>query len=74
MPSSIVLVARPTCDMGMSGSPATAPGYQSDAKPSASARCACSIIWSTVAPPPFIPMRIAAPEVVGAVNLPARGR
>ena len=61
VPSSIRVVARPTSVMGISGSPATAPAYQSEEKPSASACVACSTMRSTVLPPPLNPMRTCAP-------------
>src|SRR3954467_5202399 len=44
--------------IGVTGSPATALGYHSELKPSASARLACSIILSMELPPPFSPMRM----------------
>src|SRR3954454_9752897 len=59
VPSSMLDVSRPTTAIGVTGSPATALGYHSALNPSASACLACSIIRSTVAPPPFSPMRMA---------------
>src|SRR5690606_29073984 len=51
-------VSLPASAIATSGSPPIAPAYQSDAKPSASARLACSIIRSTFAPPPLSPIRM----------------
>ena len=73
MPSSIVDVARPAAAIGVTGSPATALGYHSALKPSASARWACSIIRSMEPAPPFSPMRIAATYTPRVDRLAAAG-
>ena len=70
MPSSIEDVSRPQTAMGVTGSPATALGYQSALKPSASARWACSTIFSMEPAPPFNPMRMAANTSVRRTSAP----
>ena len=59
VPSSMVVVALPAIAMATSGSPPMALAYQRLVKPSASARSACTTIFSTVPAPPVSPMRIA---------------
>src|SRR5947209_7611131 len=54
-------VARPASAIATSGSPWTTLAYQSEWKPSASACCACSTIFSGVAAPPVSPMRMSPP-------------
>src|SRR3954463_5481375 len=55
------VVARAASAIAVSGSPSTAPGYQSAAKPSACARSACLTTWSVLVPKPVSPMRIDGP-------------
>src|SRR3954452_5498678 len=62
-------VSRPTMARGASGSPRTTLAYQSDVKPSASDRLACSISLSTLDAPPVSPIRM--PFLLTRTLLPA---